>query len=298
MAAAGLLDDTLRPGEVRHRDPGGLLAGKSDQVLSRRMGGRCSRIRRTTTGWGSSWRGAARQLRFGHGGRDEGFDARLTAYAETGQGAAIMINANDNSPDDLLIPESIAREYHWPDYLASMPSRHATAEVAESRLAACTGALRVREQPDDDLRDRSRSSGRRSSTDSSDEEFLPGTTAASIRPNGICVITFSKTAVGRSADLPSVEGGREGKAAHRGPVLPFPEAIPDPGPGEDGEDQGRRNERAPRAGRGRFAESRSFTSEHASNSGTAPSPPWPACSLRVRCRTRCRRVRSSGTRAA
>ena len=65
---------------------------------------------------GRSWKGAGSALRFGHGGRDEGFDARLIAYAETGQGAAIMINANDNSRMISRILEAIAREYHWPDY--------------------------------------------------------------------------------------------------------------------------------------------------------------------------------------
>ena len=47
-------------------------------------------------------------VRFGHGGRDEGFDAQLHAYAETGQGAAIMINANDNSAMVSRIFDAIA----------------------------------------------------------------------------------------------------------------------------------------------------------------------------------------------
>jgi hypothetical protein len=38
-----------------------------------------------------------RALRFTHNGRDEGFDADLTATVNTGQGVAIMINANDDS---------------------------------------------------------------------------------------------------------------------------------------------------------------------------------------------------------
>ena len=57
-----------------------------------------------------------RTLRFSHNGRDNGFDASLTAYAETGQGAAIMINLNENSDAVGRIMEVIAESYQWPDY--------------------------------------------------------------------------------------------------------------------------------------------------------------------------------------
>ncbi len=115
------------------------LAGKSEKVLSRRMVQLMLTDQKDHDGLGVFLEGSGQTLRFGHGGRDNGFDARLIAYAETGQGAAIMINANDNSQMISRILECIAREYHWPDYPASKPSMRATAEVAESRLAACTG---------------------------------------------------------------------------------------------------------------------------------------------------------------
>lgn len=57
-----------------------------------------------------------KNLRFQHGGRDEGFDALLVAYAEQGFGAVLMINSNDNTGALERIVEFIAREYHWPDY--------------------------------------------------------------------------------------------------------------------------------------------------------------------------------------
>ena len=53
-------------------------------------------------------------LRFSHGGRDEGFDALVTAYAEAGQGAVVLINANDNSGAVQRLVGAIAQEYHWP----------------------------------------------------------------------------------------------------------------------------------------------------------------------------------------
>jgi len=54
------------------------------------------------------------KLLFFHGGRDDGFDAYMGGYAETGQGVAIMINANDNSGMMRRIYEFVAREYGWP----------------------------------------------------------------------------------------------------------------------------------------------------------------------------------------
>jgi hypothetical protein len=56
--------------------------------------------------------GAART--FGHNGRDEGFDAMMTAFTETGQGLVVMINANDNSGMMTRITNAVARAYHWP----------------------------------------------------------------------------------------------------------------------------------------------------------------------------------------
>ena len=112
----GPVDDALRPGALRHRRAGGRWRASPTRPCRGRWRGRCSRRRRTTTDWASFLEGSGSTLRFGHGGRDEGFDARLIAYAETGQGAAIMINANDNSRMVSRILEAIAREYHWPDY--------------------------------------------------------------------------------------------------------------------------------------------------------------------------------------
>ncbi len=90
-------------------------------------------------GLGVGVEGKGHGLRFGHGGRDEGFDARLVAYAETGQGAAIMINANDNSQMISRILDAIAREYHWPAYPTfTSPKRPAT-RIAEPELVACAG---------------------------------------------------------------------------------------------------------------------------------------------------------------
>lgn len=68
------------------------------------------------SGWGLGWslEGSGKTLRFSHGGRDEGFDAFVTAYAEVGSGAVVLINANDNSGAVKRVVDAIAQQYHWP----------------------------------------------------------------------------------------------------------------------------------------------------------------------------------------
>lgn len=51
--------------------------------------------------------------RFGHGGADEGFQALLTAFADTGQGAVLMTNSDNGFRLMPMIEANIAREYAW-----------------------------------------------------------------------------------------------------------------------------------------------------------------------------------------
>ncbi len=92
------------------------LSGRSNPVISQAMTGKMLTVEKDGDGLGVFLAGRGRTLRFSHNGRDEGFDAVVEAYAETGQGAAIMINANEDSRMVGRILELIAREYHWPDY--------------------------------------------------------------------------------------------------------------------------------------------------------------------------------------
>jgi CubicO group peptidase (beta-lactamase class C family) len=70
--------------------------------------------------------GKGETARFGHGGWDEGFVARMTLYKHLGFGAVIMINSNQDSPMISEIERAIAREYGWPEYFP--------AEKADVRL--------------------------------------------------------------------------------------------------------------------------------------------------------------------
>ena len=90
-------------------------AGRSSKVISQAMAKQMLTDQKDMDGLGVFLQGSGPALRFTHGGRDEGFDADLTATAETGQGAAIMINANDDSRMVARIRNFIATRYHWPN---------------------------------------------------------------------------------------------------------------------------------------------------------------------------------------
>ncbi|HJQ21056.1 MAG TPA: serine hydrolase domain-containing protein [Gemmatimonadaceae bacterium] len=75
-------------------------------------------------------------VRFGHSGRDEGFDALLWGTT-AGQAYAIMINANDDSRFMRRIADYIERAYGWPG-ARPQPSR-AAVPVAPSALVAVEG---------------------------------------------------------------------------------------------------------------------------------------------------------------
>ncbi len=138
MAAAGLW---TTPSDLARFAMGVQEAatGRSKKVLSQEMTRQMLTEQKNHYGLGVSVQGSGTTLRFGHGGRDNGFDAQLVAYAETGQGAAVMINTNDNSAMVSRILMTIAREYHWPDYPSLSPSKHTSVELAEHRLDRYTG---------------------------------------------------------------------------------------------------------------------------------------------------------------
>jgi CubicO group peptidase (beta-lactamase class C family) len=96
------------------------LAGRGHGVISPAMARQYLTDQKAGNGLGIALRGSGNTLSFSHGGRDEGFDAQLLAFAQTGQGAVIMINANDNSRFMGRILDFIGRAYGWP--AASSPA--------------------------------------------------------------------------------------------------------------------------------------------------------------------------------
>ena len=87
------------------------LAGRGHGVISPAMARQFVTEQKGGSGLGVGVQGTGASLRFSHGGRDEGFDAFVIAGAETGDGMAIMINANDNSRMVSRIREYIERSW-------------------------------------------------------------------------------------------------------------------------------------------------------------------------------------------
>ena len=92
------------------------LAGTASPVISQAMTRQMLTNQKDNDGLGLFLRGSGHTLIFQHNGVDEGFDAMLTAYAEAGKGAAIMVNANSSPSLVSHLLEAIARQYNWPDY--------------------------------------------------------------------------------------------------------------------------------------------------------------------------------------
>jgi CubicO group peptidase (beta-lactamase class C family) len=105
------------------------LAGKSNKVLSQAMTReQLTDVSKSDYGLGLALSGSGVARTFGHNGRDAGFDARLLAFAETGQGLVVMINANDNSGMMNRIEAAVGRKYNWPRRSSSAPA--ATTRIA------------------------------------------------------------------------------------------------------------------------------------------------------------------------
>jgi CubicO group peptidase (beta-lactamase class C family) len=119
------------------------LAGRGHGVISPAMARQYLTVQHGASGLGILLRDSGRSLSFTHGGRDEGFDAVLVAFAETGQGAAIMINANDNSRFMGRILGFIGRAYGWPHgaWTADTPAVVAgeAVRIEPARLARYAG---------------------------------------------------------------------------------------------------------------------------------------------------------------
>ncbi|HEU4372960.1 MAG TPA: serine hydrolase domain-containing protein [Telluria sp.] len=103
------------------------LAGTANPVIPAALTRVMLTDQKDGDGLGVFLKGAGKTLEFSHGGRDEGFDTLLRAFAETGQGVVIMINANDNSMMMQRISAAVARQYHWP--ASATPANASAAHV-------------------------------------------------------------------------------------------------------------------------------------------------------------------------
>jgi len=99
------------------------LAGRDHSVISQTLTREMLTAQKQNDGLGVFLAGQGKAARFEHNGRNEGFDTLMTAYLETGQGAVIMVNANDNSNAMQRVVEAIADAYHWPEYPHFQPAK-------------------------------------------------------------------------------------------------------------------------------------------------------------------------------
>lgn len=89
---------------------------------------------------GLAMRGTGRAARFAHGGSNAGFKAQFMAYLETGQGAAVMTNADGGEMLAAEVLRSIAREYGWPELA---PTEKSVIEVDAAILRRYEGRYEV-----------------------------------------------------------------------------------------------------------------------------------------------------------
>lgn len=90
--------------------------GRSERVLSKPTATAMLTPQKGTSGLGPSLGGRGNGFYFSHGGSNAGFRAQLIYFPETGQGAAVMANAEggDRLAREILL--AISAAYGWPGY--------------------------------------------------------------------------------------------------------------------------------------------------------------------------------------
>jgi CubicO group peptidase (beta-lactamase class C family) len=228
MAAAGLWttpSDLARFAmEIQHS-----LAGKSNKVISAEMTRQMLTEQKNGFGLGVALAGKGPTLRFSHGGRDEGFDAFLEAYAERGQGAAIMINANDNSGMVSRIMRFIGKEYGWPEYPVLRSAQSSPVKVDAKTLAAYAGRYEI---ANNRMLTFVVDKGRLITLADGfmDEEFIPEAVDRFSSADREGEIQFVKDGTGRVTGFLLKSDGQERKVPRVGPLIRSLKTQADPDP--------------------------------------------------------------------
>jgi CubicO group peptidase (beta-lactamase class C family) len=203
------------------------LAGASNPVISAKMTREMLTVQKGSAGLGLWMNGEGKALQFGHGGRDEGFDTRLVAFAESGQGAVVMINANDNSGMMDRIMAAISNEYHWPD--------------AKPALAAVQQQVQVEKVVLDSIAGRYELSNNNMLTLVADQgqlmslsDGMPDEVFVAVGPLAFSSVSSGQTATFQLDGQGAVTGfvltrdGRERKVPRIAPLMPSQKADPEP----------------------------------------------------------------------
>lgn len=107
--------------------------GRPGAVLTQKVAREALKEQRNQTGLGLFLQSNGSSLRFHHGGRNQGFDSELVGYANEGDGAIVMVNANDTSGMIDRTLQYIAEEYDWSDYPRRYQPNLAETPVGEWR---------------------------------------------------------------------------------------------------------------------------------------------------------------------
>jgi CubicO group peptidase (beta-lactamase class C family) len=119
-------------------------AGRSSRVISQAMARLMLSPIMGDYGLGPGVSGQGDNLRFSHGGANEGFRAQVMGFAARGQGAAVMTNSDAGATLAAELLRAIGDEYGWPD----TPRRDITSvPLAPSRLREYPGTYRAASGP-------------------------------------------------------------------------------------------------------------------------------------------------------
>jgi CubicO group peptidase (beta-lactamase class C family) len=112
------------------------MAGAPNSLLSKALARQMvTPHRKDDDGLGWFVEGKGDGLRFFYYGRDEGFDSALLGFVETGKGAVVMLNANDDSRMVQRIFGRLAALYHWPGF-PTAPQRSDPVALLEPAVLA------------------------------------------------------------------------------------------------------------------------------------------------------------------
>lgn len=203
------------------------FAGKTGGVLSQTMTQHMLTDQKDNDGLGVFLEGKGHSMRFGHNGRDEGFDAAMTAGIETGQGVVIMINANDNSHMVGRIINEVARVYHWADFSATAPISRTAVPVPSEQLTAYEGRYEFANNQIITFR---ADQGRLVvlSDGLPDEEFIPESATYFASTDRDAYLSFHPDTKGTVTELVWKRSSNERKIPRIGPLFHTLKPAPDP----------------------------------------------------------------------
>ena len=205
------------------------VAGGPNPVLSASMAQQMLTDQKEHDGLGVFLEGSGEGLRFAHDGRDEGFDARLIAYAHSGQGIVLMINTNDDSRMMMRIISKVAETFRWREFPHFAAQAHHNTPVPERKLASYAGYYEW--VPGDLVGIAARPDGLQTLANNlPDERYGASSDVSFSSTERARRLTFIQDATGTVNAIVWQEGGSFHRAPRLAPLTHSLKARPDPHP--------------------------------------------------------------------